>query len=184
ASKTSEMLREITKYSDLSHKRCALVINHSFDTRDIKRTVSSHSSIYKGLSEKVDALSATTLQGVDVSNYTIIGVDESQFFVDLVEVVKEWLRQGKHIICAGLDSDSNMNKFGYLSDLLHMADKFIKMNAVCQLCMNETLEKGEVITPCNTVPAPFTKKISKDGQLIDIGGEDKYIAVCRKHHAC
>lgn len=180
--KTTSMLREVTLYSDLSKEKCALIINHSLDDRDISKVISSHSSIYKGLSDKVDAVATATLMSVDVSKYTILSIDEGQFFNDLVEAVKLWLSMGKHIICVGLDGDANMNKFGHISELVHLADKFEKLSAVCTICMNETLSKGEVITPCNTVPAPFTKKIIQGGEQIDIGGAEKYIAVCRKHH--
>ncbi len=75
-----------------------------------------------------------------------------------------------------------MNQFGYISKLLPMADKFVKLNAVCVLCNKELTDRGESITPMNITPAPFTKKITEDTTLIDIGGADKYIAVCRKHH--
>lgn len=181
--KTGSLLREVTFYSDLSRERCTLIINHSLDNRNIKNVVSSHSSIYKGLSDKVDAISSPTLLDIDVSKYKIIACDEAQFFDDLVPAVKLWLSMGKHIICAGLDGNSDMNKFGHISELVHLADRFEKLRAVCVVCMNETLAKGEVITPCNTVPAPFTKKIVQGGGEIDIGGSDKYIAVCRKHHS-
>ena len=182
--KTTELLKEVTKYSDLSKERCSLIINHSSDTRDINKVVSSHSSIYKGLSDKVDVVSSPTISDIDVSDYTIIGLDEANFYPDLVQGIQKWLDLDKHIICAGLDGDFKMNAFGDISKLLHLADKFIKLNAVCSICMKETADRGEIITPCNAVPAAFTKKISgnTDTVQIDIGGADKYIAVCRKHH--
>jgi thymidine kinase len=182
SSKTSHLLKEITMYSDLSKEKCVLVINHSLDNRDIKNTISSHSSIYQGLNNKIDAISSSSLRNVDVSKYSIIAVDEAQFFSDLVETIKLWLDMGKHIICCGLDGNSNMGKFGHISDLVHLADKFVKLTAVCTLCMAETNAKGEIITPCNIVPAPFTKKIIEGNNEIDVGGSEKYIAVCRKHH--
>lgn len=182
SSKTSFLLKEVTLYSDLSKEKCVLIINHSFDDRDLTNIISSHSSIYKGLNDKVDVISSPTLRNVDVSKYTIIAVDEAQFFDDLVEAVKKWLDMEKHIVCAGLDGDSNMNKFGHISELVHLADRFEKLRAVCQVCMNYSLSKGDIITPCNIVPAPFTKKIIESNNIIDIGGSDKYIAVCRKHH--
>lgn len=75
-----------------------------------------------------------------------------------------------------------MNKFGHISELVHLADKFEKLTAVCTLCIAEITARGEIITPCNIVPAPFTKKIVNGDDQIDIGGSEKYIAVCRKHH--
>lgn len=182
--KTSYMVKEVCKYTDLSSSvSYAVVINHSLDDRDREKLVSSHASLYKGLSDKVDVVSTPKLADVDVSGYVVIGVDEANFFDDLVETVRTWLDQGKHIICAGLDSDFKMRPFGNIHGLLHMADSFVKLNAVCTMCMEETAARGEIITPTNTVPAPFTRRIGGDNnKLIDIGGDDKYIAVCRKHH--
>jgi thymidine kinase len=181
--KTSMLIKEITKYADISDKRCTLLINHVLDTRDEAKIISSHSSLYKGLSEKVDVVSLKMLSQVDISNYTVIGIDESNFFLDLVESVLKWLKVGKHIICVGLDSDHQMRPFGKIKELLHVADSFVKLTAVCSLCNAEILARGDQITPLNIVPAPFTDKITADNDnLIDIGGNDKYIAVCRKHH--
>jgi thymidine kinase len=50
------------------------------------------------------------------------------------------------------------------------------------VCTNEQLLNGNIVTQITEVPAPFTDKISDDATIIDIGGSDKYIAVCRKHH--
>ena len=75
-----------------------------------------------------------------------------------------------------------MNPFGYISKLLPIADNFVKLNAICTVCTQDIINKGEKVTPTNVTPAPFTKKIIEGNDLIDVGGKDKYIAVCRKHH--
>jgi thymidine kinase len=183
--KSTNLIREINKFTDINKNNKALIITHQFDTRDITNVISSHSSAYKGLSSNIDTLSCQQLSTVDVTNYTIIGIDEINFFSDeddLIKTIKSWLLYEKHIICAGLDGDAHMNHFGYISRLLPIADSFVKLNAICNICIKELLEKGETITPINTTPAPFTKKITNDETIIDVGGSDKYIAVCRKHH--
>lgn len=176
--KTTAMLNEITKYIDITHNNKALIINHSLDTRNVKDIVSSHSSMYKGISDKINVVSTDKLNTVNISDYIVIGIDESNFFDDLYISVKKWLEDGKHIICSGLDGNYKMEKFGKISDLLHLSDKFIKLNAICSLCLKEL---NETVTPFNTTPAPFTKKIVDGDNEIDIGGADKYIPVCRKH---
>lgn len=183
SSKTRAMIGEISKLSDISFNKKVLIINHQLDNRNVNDVISSHSSIYKGLSEHIHTISNAQLSSVDVSCYTIIGIDESCFFEedDLVDTIKLWINQGKHIICSGLDGDVNMNQFGFISKLLPIADRFIKLNAVCTLCNQELTDRGEEITPMNITRAPFTKKITPNTSLIDIGGKDKYIAVCRKH---
>ena len=181
--KTKNMISVVSKLSDITDSK-VLIINHQLDTRNGSQ-ISSHSSLYKGLSDKMDTISTSTLSSVDVSNYTVIGLDETNFFddeADLVNTIKLWISQDKHIICAGLDGDSNMNPFGYISKLLPIADHFVKLNAICTICTQDIINKGEKVTPTNVTPAPFTKKIIEGNDLIDVGGKDKYIAVCRKHH--
>ena len=41
---------------------------------------------------------------------------------------------GKTVILAGLDGDINRNKFGYLIDLMPIAEKIQKMKAICVEC--------------------------------------------------
>lgn len=184
--KTSRMISEINKFIDIDKNYKAIIINHKLDTRDVDKIVSSHSSLYKGLNDKIDIITTSLLSEIDVSNYTIIGIDEINFYEneqDLVSTIENWLAQEKHIICAGLDGNHKMGKFGYISSLLHLSDDFVKLSAVCDICVKEILSRGEMITPRNITPAPFTKKIINDGNLIEIGGADKYIPVCRKHHS-
>lgn len=171
SSKTTEMLKEVTKFSDLSISRCTLIINYCMDDRNLEKTISSHSSIYKGLSDKVDITTSSKLSNIDVASYKILGIDEAQ-----------WLNLGKYIVIAGLDGNFKMEKYGSVSDLVHLSDKFIKLTAVCVECMKETLNSGEIVTPCNEVPAPFTKKLINDKKLNVVGDLSVYAPVCRKHH--
>jgi thymidine kinase len=180
--KTTSMLAEITRFSDVSETRHALIINHSFDIRNIDHIISSHASMYKGLSSKIDVQSSNLLSQIDVTKYTIVGIDECNFFEDLVPMVSKWISQGKHIIASGLDGDYQMKKFGSISDLLPIADSFIKLKAICSCCLTEHQKNGGLVTPFTTVPAPFTKRISSSSSVIEIGGADKYVAVCRRHH--
>lgn len=181
--KTQTLLRKINKFIDISGKK-GLIINHSLDNRDIKGIISSHSSMYKGVVIcNTDIISNDKLSTIDVSEYNMIGIDEINFFndeYDLVNTIKLWINLGKHVICSGLDGDANMNQFGYISKLLPIADKFVKLNAKCEICKNEMIH----IDPINLTDAPFTKKLYRDindVNIVDVGGSDKYIAVCRKH---
>jgi thymidine kinase len=185
ASKTSKMIQEITRYADVSEKNHALIVNHKLDTRDNDHTISSHSSLYKGISDKIDIVKAEKLADTNVDKYVVIGVDEASFFEDLVETIEVWLAKGKHIVVSGLDSDYKMEKFGRISDLVHIADKFEKLNAICSVCLKEVTDRGDVISPFDVLSsaAPFTAKLpGSNDNLIDIGGCETYVATCRKHH--
>jgi thymidine kinase len=188
SSKSFRMLMEANKLIDVNNyfnSNKALIINHELNKRDLINHISSHSSLYKGLSDNMDVVYATILSTVNVDNYHIICIDEINFFEDcedLVTTIKKWINANKHIICAGLDSDSNMNKFGYISELVHLSDTFVKLNAICTYCSKEIIDRAETITPCNSVPAPFTKRLKEGNSIIEVGGTDLYVAVCRRHH--
>jgi thymidine kinase len=182
--KTTELFKRVTRWVDVTGSK-ALIINHIYDKKrhtSPTQKSSTHSS-YKGLSEKIDIQMEDDLSSVDVTEYTIIGIDEANFFNDLFAYVNKWALQGKHIVVVGIDSDFKGARFGTISDLLPISDSFVKLTAICSRCLRETEERGEIITPCNITPAPFTEKIVKDDKITDVGGSDKYIAVCRKHHS-
>lgn len=180
--KTTRLLQEIGRFSAITEGNHALLINSVKDSRDIENVISSHSPFYKGLSSKIDVISAKNLSDVNVDKYIVIGIDECNFFSDLSETIKLWLKNDKHIICVGLDSDFRMEKFGDISELLHLADKFEKLSAICSVCLERIINAGGVITPDRTTSAPFTMRKTKTNDVEEIGGSDKYQAVCRKCH--
>lgn len=108
-----------------------LKITHSDDIRlDVETcddSGSTHNSSYRSLSDKIKWVRVTTLKDVDV-----IGVDESQFFPDLLEVVEDLVEnKGKHVRVAGLDGDAFKHKFGQTLDLIPICDEVVKLNATC-----------------------------------------------------
>jgi thymidine kinase len=76
----------------------------------------------------------------------------------------------KHVVIAGLDGDSNRNKFGDLISLIPISDTVDKLSAYCNKCNDGTY-------------GPFTKKLNdSNNNVIEIGGKDLYIPVCRNHY--
>lgn len=178
--KTTWLTQKISHHADIQDTCKCVIINSKIDNRDLDNIISSHSSLYKGLSSKVDVISLETLLDFDITKYDVIGIDESQFFPDLFDAVKKWISLDKYIYVVGLDSDSNGDKFGKISELVHISDEFEKLRSYCNICSKNI--KG-IFTPDNMILAPFTAKISnKNGNIIDIGDTDKYLPVCRKHH--
>jgi thymidine kinase len=186
--KTSAMVSQVVRYADVTKSSPPLIINHIVDKSRVvgngntKIGISSHSSQMKGLSDRVKTIYAEKLADVDVSEYNVVGIDESQFYDDLYETILKWLSQGKHIYCAGLDGSFLGASFGEIHKLLPISDTFTKVSAVCYLCQKENALSGRVITPDSFVAAPFTAKIGGNMTLeIESGGQDKYIPVCRYH---
>jgi len=177
------------KSSRLIHKLCTLAdvgfrvlyINHSDDNRYTcgDNIVSTHSSQYHGLSKYIKSLKISSLKDVEIHNYEVIGVDECQFFDDLVPVVSKWVEQDhKYVICVGLDGDAFKHPFGHLLELIPYADVAEKMTAMCHSCLEDAKKCGF----SSLSNAPFTRRLDSEfsSQKL-IGGADKYIAVCRHH---
>ena len=103
--------------------------------------------------------------------YDCIVLEEAQFFEHLLHFCYELLfNHKKHILVVGLDGCANQRKFGDILDLIPYATSVTKLTAFCSVCKNGT-------------PAPYTRKLEKDwgGEQVDVGGAEKYIAVCLRH---
>lgn len=183
--KSSWLNAELTQFAD--KKFSALKITHSDDVRlDVMVCDdggSTHNSSYRSLSDKIARMRANKLRDIDVSKYHVIGIDESQFFPDLLEVVEDWVEnQGKHVRVAGLDGDAFKHKFGQTLDLIPICDEVIKLSASCQICLDE-LEKTDFHGNILSIVGPFTKRLGDTKEQKVIGGSDTYIPVCRFHHS-
>ena len=164
--KTTDLIQKLM-ISHLMGKK-VLYINSILDTRS-KEFFSTHNlSIgdvpFKGV--KLDKLS-----GYDVSEYDVIGVDESQFFEDLKVNVLEWVDTcGKIVLVYGLDGDYNRENFGQISELLSYCDSVTKLKAFCMSCK----KKG------SSGLGIFSKRLVKNSSSVLIGGGEMYAPVCRR----
>lgn len=100
-----------------------------------------------------------------------IVLEEAQFFKGLKDFVTELLVLGKqNVLIVGLDGDSDQNLFGEIVQCIPLASSVKKLNALCSECQDGT-------------EAPYTvlkTKLEKSSQ-IDVGGSEKYSAVCLFH---
>jgi len=164
--KSSELIRRINREKSINKK--ILVINYYLDNRYSNDSISTHDNT-KVKCLKVNKLSDIP-QGI-IKDYDSFFIDEGQFFEDLYDYVINLVDDHKkHVIVSGLDGDSNRKQFGQIIKLIPMCDTVDKLRAYCNKCNNGNY-------------APFTKKINiSDNSLIDIGGTDKYMPVCREHY--
>lgn len=99
-------------------------------------------------------------------------VDEAQFLSEaqvdqLAAVVDDF---GCNVICFGLRTDFRTHLFEGSRRLFEIADSIEEVKSTCN-CGRKTIvnaridSKGEIIT---------------EGEQVEIGGNDKYVAVCRK----
>lgn len=167
SSKTTTLINEINVLK--VYKKSIFVINSKKDVRVKTDSIKNHNNqIF--MAEKYNELDDILINKIIVNKYDTVIIDEAQFFENLVDFVKKLLDNKIYVIVAGLNGDSNQEKFGYILDLIPLCNKITKLSAICNICNDGT-------------PGDFTKlksDIKKTNKIL-IGDCDKYIAVCRKH---
>jgi thymidine kinase len=151
-------------------KKLCVIVKYGKDTRYDHLAKNGGLVTHAGIEHcKVPVVSAETLESVfdEISKYEVIGIDEVQFFKDCVEISQRLACMGKVIICAGLDGDHQAKPFNRVLELVPLAEDVYKLKAVCMKCCED---------------ASFTMRINQanNADIKDIGGVDKYAAVCRK----
>ncbi len=77
---------------------------------------------------------------------------------------------GLSVICAGLDRDYRGLPFGPMPELLSIADRVTKLQAVCVQCGGDATLSQRLV---DGAPAPF------DDATVVVGGAERYEARCR-----
>ena len=174
--KSLHLIANCEKLADIGFK--SLIIIPELETRNYN-SIFSHSSGYSGVSKKIDVIQTNNLLDINITDYDIISVDECQFFdKSLHEAVEKWLYLKKRVYLASLDGDSNQKIFGFVSELLPLADDFVKIKSKCLNCCRIAKEFGVHIYN----DAIFTiRKSGNDQSTILVGGLDIYEPVCRYH---
>ena len=97
---------------------------------------------------------------------SVVGVDEGQFFPDLVEFAETAANEhGQHVIVAGLDGDFRREPFDQVMQLIPRAESVTRLTASCSAC-----GKSE---------AAFSRRLVDSRETLLVGGEQTYAAVCR-----
>eukprot|EP01113_Clastostelium_recurvatum_P020060 TRINITY_DN2374_c0_g1_i1.p1 TRINITY_DN2374_c0_g1~~TRINITY_DN2374_c0_g1_i1.p1 ORF type:complete len:224 (-),score=61.91 TRINITY_DN2374_c0_g1_i1:86-757(-) len=160
--KSTELLRRIRRFT-VANKRC-LVIKYKKDTRYSIDSLSTHD---QQMSEAKACSRLSEAMGI-VDNYDVIGIDEGQFFPDVVDFSEAMSNKGKTVIVAALDGTFQRKPFvapfGPVLELIPLAEHVTKLTAVCMLCFKD---------------AAFSKRIGTETEVEVIGGAEKYISVCR-----
>lgn len=159
--KTTEMFRRLRRARFAG--QITRLYKYARDTRFVGRAhlLSSHDRLEE------EAIPVLKLDEQDIIPNTVIGIDEGQFIEHLVEFCEAAANQGCMVIVSALSSDFNRKSFERIAELEPKCEDVIRLHAICFDCKQE---------------ASFTKKIVvNDGEGVeDIGGVEKYKAVCRK----
>lgn len=162
--KSTELIRRIRLAKSIN--KSVLVIKPKLDDRYLKNEIVSHNFD----SEKCVIVNLLSEIDSSVSRYDLIIIDEAQFFSDLKEYVVKWTdNYNLHVVIGGLDGDFKRKPIGQILELIPYADVCEKQKSFCKLCLDGT-------------EAIYSLKVSKNESQIEIGGEDIYKPVCRKHY--
>lgn len=168
AGKSTAILGEIRRSEFIGRKILCLTSN--LDTR-----YGTSGSIITHNKEHYPALATGTLLDIQrlasFHQADCVIVEEAQFFPDLKEFIISSVEvYNKHVICSGLDGDSNRQPFGQLLDLIPYCDSVIKFKALCTRCK----DGKEAIFTYRKPGAPQTQ--------VNVAGADQYEPLCRKHY--
>ena len=166
SSKTANAIMVQYNYQERGQR--AMLVKPAMENRDGERIIASRS----GLS--APCVFMEEIQSIDLTGVDCIIVDEAQF------LTKEQVEQLIHIvddfsipvICYGLRADFKGELFEGSHWLLAWADSIEEIKTVCwcgkKAMYNARISNGRVV---------------KEGEQIVLGGNESYVALCRKHWA-
>ena len=122
--------------------------------------------------DDTDLLAAVTLEGTHRKLDCVL-VDEAQFLTrdHVLQLCRVADELGIPVLCYGLRTDFRGQLFAGSAALLALADALIELKAVCE-CGRKATMNLRVDATGHAVAA---------GAQTEIGGNDRYIALCRRH---
>ena len=158
--KTEELIRRIKKVELADEKY--IIFRPKIDSRNPENKIISHAK-----NEISASIVSSPKEILDLSaNYTVIGIDEAQFFdQSIVDVCNLLANKGHRLIIAGLDMDFEGNPFGPMPNLMACAEDVMKVHAVC-------METGN--------PAGYSYRKDNSDDLVLIGEKKEYKPLSRE----
>ena len=173
AGKSTVLLQASHNYGERGMK--TMLFTAELDNRSKVGNISSRI----GLSEKAstfnndDNLFSSVEKRLRKDKISCVFVDEAQFLTDkqvwelsdVVEILKV------PVMCFGLRTDFQGKLFEGSSTLLAISDELKEIKTICHCG-----KKANMV-----VRVDSNGKVLKEGAQIEIGGNEKYISLCRKH---
>jgi thymidine kinase len=168
AGKSSAILQKVNRYRSLGWAMC--IISHASDSRYSDEPKLMNHDKWGIPCEKWSSLLPHIGESI-LNEAKFIVIDEAQFFPDLKEFVEYLVDHiGKDVLIVGLDGDADRKPFGQVLDCIPLADKVMKLSALCKECGDGT----EAIFT-------FCKKPKEKTEQVLVGGAEMYVPLCRKH---
>ena len=160
--KTTRLIETIRKYTYKAKK--TIMIKYYADQR-----YSEKSEVITHDLTKYDSIDCKYLKDSFeiLKSYDVIGIDEGQFFPDLVDICEQLALLKKTIIIAALNGDFRMEPFPVISKIISKADKIKLLKAYCFNCHKD---------------AKFSLRIVQSNETVLIGAGEAYKPVCRECH--
>lgn len=170
--KTIEILKVAHNYEEQG--KPVVIMTSALDTRDAFGVVSSRIGMRReavAIDDEMDIFGY--IQKMESRPYCVL-IDEAQFLrrhhvYDLARVVDEL---GVPVMAFGLKNDFRNELFEGSKHLLLLADKLDEIKTICQYCSKKA----------TMVLRTQDGKPTYEGAQIQIGGNETYIPVCRKHY--
>lgn len=165
--KSDELIRRMKRYR-IANRRCFLLRPHT-DTRTPDDFVYTHGGDIK---LECDGAFFTLKDFIELrfsDGWDVIGIDEGQFFPDLVEGCREMANSGCQVIVAACDATDKGLPFGPTIWLVLEAERVDKLRAVCEVCYSEDAAFSILRDTAQKEP----------GQEVLVGGKELYYAACR-----
>lgn len=169
--KTTALSRKMRIF-EIAKKSC-IVVSPSIDDRctvEEKNVIGTHDAHY------IEAVKCTnSSEIIEVSkNHDVVGIDEAQFFTNIIKICDDLRRDGKIVVVSMLNCDFQKRPFEAIG-LLAICDASKLLTSICVECYNKAL---------------FSFRTSASTGLVEIGGIDKYKPLCsycydeetKKHH--
>ena len=158
--KTEELIRRIKKVELADEKY--IIFRPKIDSRNPENKIISHAK-----NEISASIVSNPKEILDLSvNYSVIGIDEAQFFdQSIVDICNVLANKGHRLIIAGLDMDYEGNPFGPMPNLMACAEDVMKVHAVC-------VETGN--------PAGYSYRKDSSDDLVLIGEKKEYKPLSRE----
>ena len=158
--KTEELIRRIKKVELADEKY--IIFRPKIDSRNPENKMIAHAK-----NEISASIVSSPKEILDLSvNYSVIGIDEAQFFdQSIVDICNVLANKGHRLIIAGLDMDYEGNPFGPMPNLMACAEDVMKVHAVC-------VETGN--------PAGYSYRKDSSDDLVLIGEKKEYKPLSRE----
>lgn len=172
-SKTANALMVAFNYEERGLK--PLVLKPKLENRDGEKIIKSRIGLSRECGFVEDYLDGNIYEVLTkTKRYDCIIIDEVQFCtIKEINVLREIVdRNGIPVVCYGLRDDFLLNPFPAAKELCAIADKVEELKTVCWCGQGAT---------CNA-------RIDKDGNIvrkgkqIELGGNNRYVSLCRKHY--